>query len=126
MSNKCLQLNVLGGPLTTCSQDPMTGFFRTGCCEADDRDYGKHFVCAQITSEFLKFSLEKGNDLISPVPEFNFPGLKENDKWCLCLDRWIEALKNDVAPKLLLQSTNRLVLKKISLGTLKKFAIDLN
>lgn len=121
-----MKKNVFDQPLKTCSLNPLTGFMRDGCCAEHKEDHGKHFVCAQITSEFLKFSLKKGNDLISPVPEFNFPGLKENDKWCLCLDRWIEALKNDVAPKLLLQSTNRLVLKKISLEKLKKFAIDLN
>lgn len=124
MSKK--NLNVLGQPLELCSIQPLTGFLRDGCCSEHENDYGKHFVCAKITVDFLQFSLKKGNDLITPKPEFNFPGLKEKDNWCLCLDRWIEAMNNNVAPKIILQSTNRLILKKIDLQIVKKFAIDIN
>ena len=126
VSNKCPQLNVLGGPLTTCSQDPMTGFFRTGCCEADDRDYGKHFVCARMTHRFLEFSKFKGNDLTTPRPEFNFTGLREGDQWCLCADRWLEAFDAGLAPEVVLEATNQKVLTTIDLSSLKKHAVDIN
>ena len=88
---KEIDLNVLGQPLVPCSFDPLTGFFRDGCCKTDDNDLGRHLVCAIVTKEFLQFSLEKGNDLITPRPEFAFPGLLPGDQWCLCINRWAEA-----------------------------------
>lgn len=118
--------NLLNKTLQTCSLNPLTGFFRDGCCTSSKRDIGEHFVCAKLTDDFLKFSLSKGNDLITPKPQYNFPGLVEGDSWCLCTSRWIEALNNGVAPKIYFLSTNKLVLKKIKIEILKKFALDIN
>ena len=123
---KKTQLNVFGRALKTCSNDPLTGFFRDGCCNTSVNDYGEHTVCAVLSDKFLKFSLSKGNDLVTPRQEFNFPGLMDGDKWCLCADRWIEAFQNDCAPKLILEATNFDVLKRIDLEILKKFALDIN
>jgi len=123
---KKTQLNVFGRALKTCSNDPLTGFFRDGCCNTSVNDYGEHTVCAVLSDKFLKFSLLKGNDLVTPRQEFNFPGLMDGDKWCLCADRWIEAFQNDCAPKLILEATNFDVLKRIDLEILKKFALDIN
>ena len=120
------QLNVFGKALKTCSSDPLTGFFRDGCCNSSVNDPGEHTVCAVVSDKFLKFSLSKGNDLVTPREEFNFPGLMDGDRWCLCADRWIEAFKNECAPKLILEATNVDVLKKIDIEILKKFAIDIN
>ncbi len=119
-------LNVFGNQLQTCSLKPLTGFFRDGCCTGCDQDRGQHYVCALMSDSFLNFSLNKGNDLITPKPEFNFPGLKKGDKWCVCVDRWSEALKFSKAPKIILESTNKEVLKKINIEILKKFALDIN
>ncbi|HAN31072.1 MAG TPA: DUF2237 domain-containing protein, partial [Myxococcales bacterium] len=83
--------NVLGGPLDNCSLDPLTGWFRDGCCRTDDNDLGRHVVCTVMTAEFLEFSRSRGNDLITPVPQYNFVGLKPGDRWCLCASRWAEA-----------------------------------
>lgn len=85
-------LNVLGGPLEDCSRDPVTGWFRDGCCRTDEADFGRHVVCAVMTENFLEFTSAKGNDLSTPAPEFGFPGLAPGDRWCLCAHRWREAL----------------------------------
>lgn len=123
---KITQKNVLDRKLELCSKNPLTGFFRDGCCRSSPGDSGEHYICASVTKEFLNFSFRKGNNLISPQPEFNFPGLKEGDRWCICTDRWIEAFKNSCAPKIILSATNITVKKKISLEILKKFALDIN
>ena len=120
------QLNVFGKALKTCSDDPLTGFFRDGCCNSSVNDLGEHTVCAILSDKFLKFSLSKGNDLVTPRKEFDFPGLMEGDRWCLCVDRWIEAYKNVCAPRIILEATNIDVLKKIDMEILKKFALDIN
>jgi uncharacterized protein len=117
--------NVLGGPLQTCSARPLTGFFRDGCCNTSHQDAGLHGVCAQMTAKFLEFSVARGNDLVTPVPEFEFPGLKPGDRWCLCAARWVEALEADSAPPVVLASTHEAVLTLIALDELKKHALDL-
>ena len=116
--------NVLGGKLGVCSTDPMTGFYRDGCCNTGGGDYGAHLVCAQVTEEFLVFSQSRGNDLSTPVPMFNFPGLKPGDRWCLCASRWKEALDAGVAPPIVLSSTHASALEYVSLSELKQYAID--
>ena len=120
------QKNVLGGELMECSTDPMTGFFRDGCCNTNEQDVGRHVVCVELTDEFLEFSKSRGNDLSTPHPEFEFPGLKGGDRWCLCALRWQEAFEAGKAPQVYLQSTNEAALEVLSLEDLKKFAIDLN
>jgi len=120
---KEVALNVLGEPLVPCSFDPLTGFLRDGCCKTDDNDIGRHLVCAVVTKPFLQFSLEKGNDLITPRPEYQFPGLVPGDQWCLCISRWAEALAADCAPQIKLESTHINALKTVSLETLKQFAL---
>ncbi|MEM6795277.1 MAG: DUF2237 domain-containing protein [Acidobacteriota bacterium] len=115
--------NVLGGPLETCSTDPMTGFFRDGCCATGPEDHGRHVVCARVTAEFLEYSLARGNDLISPRPEFDFPGLKPGDRWCLCAVRWREALDAGVAPPVVLEATHRAALRAVSLEQLEAHAL---
>ena len=120
------QLNVFGRALKTCSNDPLTGFFRDGCCNSSFNDQGEHTICAIVSDKFLNFSLSKGNDLVTPRKEFNFPGLIDGDRWCLCADRWIEAYQNECAPRIVLEATNIDVLKKIDIEILKKFALDLN
>ena len=120
------QLNVFGRALKTCSNDPLTGFFRDGCCNSSFNDQGEHTICAIVSDKFLNFSLSKGNDLVTPKKEFNFSGLIDGDRWCLCVDRWIEAYQNECAPRIVLEATNINVLKKIDIEILKKFAIDLN
>lgn len=118
--------NVLGGPLQTCSDRPLTGFFRDGCCNTNDEDVGAHVVCVRVTQDFLEFSAARGNDLITPHPEFGFPGLQPGDRWCLCAMRWVEALKAGVAPRLVLAATHESMLEFAPLEELKKYAIDLN
>lgn len=117
-------VNVLGGTLEPCSRSPMTGFFRNGCCSTGPLDQGMHVVCVQVTQEFLAYSLSAGNDLSTPHPEWEFPGLKEGDRWCLCALRWREALHAGVAPKVYLQSTHQAVLRVVSLSDLQKYALD--
>ena len=117
-------LNVLGSELKTCCNDPLTGYFRDGYCRTHAKDYGEHIVCSLISKSFLNFSKSMGNDLITPVPEYDFKGLKEGDKWCLCADRWIEALRNDCAPQILLESTHNKILDKVDYDTLKIYAIE--
>lgn len=115
-------LNVFGEPILTCSENPMTGYFRDGCCETDEDDEGTHVVCAIMTDDFLQFSLSCGNDLISPRPIWQFPGLKAGDRWCLCANRWIEAHKAGKAPLIVLEATNEKILDYISINELIKFA----
>jgi uncharacterized protein (DUF2237 family) len=114
--------NVLGTDLEKCCNNPKTGFFRDGSCNTDHNDVGKHIICVIITDKFLKFSKKQGNDLITAIPEFNFPGLKEGDKWCLCITRWIEALENNCAPNVILESSHIQCLEYISLEELKKYS----
>ena len=120
------QRNVLGGTLALCSEDPVTGFYRTGCCETGPQDHGVHTVCAVMTDEFLKFSQSRGNDLSTPRPEFGFAGLRAGDRWCLCAARWLEAYQADKAPVVVLAATNIATLRIVPLEALKSKAIDLN
>ena len=119
-------VNVFGEPLETCSEKPVTGFFRDGCCNTSDQDFGSHTVCVQVTREFLEFSRFRGNDLSTPVPEFGFPGLHPGDRWCLCAARWLEAHENDMAPRVLLKSTHLRALEVVPLDVLRKYALDLS
>jgi uncharacterized protein (DUF2237 family) len=116
-------LNVYGQPLENCSCDPMTGYFRDGFCNTTLDDSGTHVVCAIVTNEFLEYSLKKGNDLITPRPNWNFSGLKAGDKWCLCVSRWKEAEKANVAPKIDLNATHQLALEYVSLELLQQYSI---
>ena len=115
--------NVLGTDLIECSLDPMTGFYRNGKCDTCGDDVGQHTVCAQMTQEFLEYGARQGNDLMTPVPEFQFPGLKEGDFWCVCLGRWIEAYKAGCAPKIKLEATHASVLEYLDLKTLREYAL---
>ena len=120
-----LNKNVYGEPIEICSKETMTGYLRNGSCETLDDDIGSHTVCAKVTSEFLEYSKNKGNDLITPRPELDFPGLKEGDKWCVCAMRWLEAYNDGAAPHILVRSTNILALEIIDIDLLKKYAVDL-
>jgi uncharacterized protein (DUF2237 family) len=119
------QKNVFGEPLCLCSESPVTGFFRDGCCNTAPQDFGSHTVCVVMTDEFLAFSKEAGNDLSTPVPEYDFPGLKAGDRWCLCAARWQQAFEAGMAPKVVLTATHERALEVASLQDLKRFAIDL-
>ena len=121
---KSSQMNIHGRPLELCSQDPLTGFFRNGCCDTDNHDRGLHTVCVILTDEFLKFSLEVGNDLSTPRPEFNFPGLKPGQKWCLCANRWLEAYESGVAPPIITESTNIKTLDIIDFETIALYSLN--
>lgn len=110
--------NVFGEPLMPCSLDPLTGFLRNGCCETGLQDLGTHTVCAVVTAEFLEFSKSRGNDLMTPRPEYLFPGLKPGDKWCLCVMRWVEAKNAGVAPFVVLEATNEASLHYVTLEEL--------
>ena len=114
--------NVLGGPLHTCSLEPLTGWTRTGCCETGPGDAGSHTVCAVVTEEFLAFSRARGNDLSTPHPEFGFPGLVPGDRWCLCAPRWQEALEGGAAPRVVLEASHEAALLYCSLDDLRRFA----
>jgi uncharacterized protein (DUF2237 family) len=120
--SKSSQRNMLGQPLEPCSTDPMTGYFRTGCCETDDTDRGRHVVCAQMTEEFLAYSAARGNDLSSSRP--GFVGLRPGDRWCLCAARWQEALNADVAPPVFLAATHASVIEVCDREALLAHAID--
>ena len=111
-------LNVLGEPLVPCSYDPLTGYYRDGCCNTDEKDQGRHVVCARVTQEFLAFSLQHGNDLSTPRPEYRFAGLKAGDRWCLCALRFKEALLAGFAPKVVLECTHAKALEFVSLEQL--------
>jgi uncharacterized protein len=116
-------LNVLGTPLVPCSYDPLTGFYRDGCCNTDQHDHGTHVICARVTQEFLDFSLERGNDLITQRPEYRFRGLKAGDRWCLCVSRWQEAHEAGVAPPVILECTHIKALQLVTLDTLRALAV---
>ena len=116
--------NVLGTELQPCSDDPLTGFYRDGCCRTGADDVGLHVVCARMTAEFLEFSRTRGNDLITPRPEFLFPGLQPGDQWCLCAARWQEALDAGVAPPVVLESTHISALEFVQLDDLMRHAVD--
>jgi uncharacterized protein (DUF2237 family) len=124
--------NVLGDQLEPCSTDPMTGFARDGHCRCDERDHGRHELCAVMTDEFLAFSRERGNDLVTPRPELRFPGLEPGDRWCLCVPRWVEAmaatreerLPETTVPPVVLRATNEAVLDTVALETLEAHAYD--
>lgn len=120
------QLNVLGGPLLPCSNDPVTGFFRDGCCNTAEDDFGSHTICVVLTADFLQFSKERGNDLSTPRPEFNFPGLQPGQRWCLCAARWLEAHRAGKAPRVSLNSTNQAALEIVPLELLRRYAVDLH
>lgn len=115
--------NVLGGPLATCSVDPLTGFARDGHCHTGPQDVGSHTVCAQMTQTFLHYAKRRGNDLVTPVPEFGFPGLKAGDRWCLCASRWLEAAEDGVAPPVVLEATHERALQQIALADLSYHAL---
>ena len=117
-------LNVLGTALVPCSYDPLTGYFRDGCCHTNEHDQGSHVVCAKVTQEFLDFSLSRGNDLITPRPEFRFAGLQVGDRWCLCALRWKEAFDAGVAPPVILASTHARALDFLTLAQLQSCAHD--
>lgn len=112
-------LNVLGRPLAPCSTEPMTGYFRDGCCRTDAGDRGLHVVCAVMTAEFLEFSRRRGNDLSTPRPEYSFPGLRPGDRWCLCANRWLEAWAQGVAPRVVLEATHLNALGVVTLDQLQ-------
>jgi uncharacterized protein (DUF2237 family) len=118
------ELNVLGTELQKCCIFPMTGFFRDGYCRTCDEDEGLHIVCVEVTEEFLKFSLETGNDLTAPIKQFDFPGLIPGDRWCLCAERWVAAYNEGVAPPVILAATHQKVLELIPLEVLIEFGID--
>lgn len=118
-------LNVLGGELETCCTSPMTGFYRDGKCDTGGGDLGAHVVCAEVTEEFLAFTKSRGNDLSTPAPMSNFPGLKPGDRWCLCAARWKEALDAGVAPPVILSATHALALEHVSLDELKQHPANL-
>jgi uncharacterized protein len=115
--------NVLGGPLLACSYAPLTGFMRDGCCSTGPNDLGRHVVCAKVTQEFLEFQLRMGNDLISPMPQYRFAGLKPGDRWCVCASRWLEAHEAGVAPPVYLEGTNQTALEIVPLETLLEYSI---
>lgn len=114
--------NVFGTELKPCSMNPLTGFYRDGCCNTGDEDFGSHTVCVILTEDFLRFSFDRGNDLITPRPEYSFPGLGPGDQWCLCAARWQEAFEADHAPNVILESTHERALEVIKLEDLVKFA----
>ncbi|MCG8517409.1 DUF2237 family protein [Marinobacter sp. CA1] len=119
-------INVLGETLEACGNDPVTGFYRDGCCNTGPDDAGQHTVCAVVTDEFLAFSQARGNDLSTPVPAFGFPGLRAGDSWCLCAGRWQEALAAGAAPRVRLRATHQDTLSVCELADLKRHAIDLS
>ena len=119
-------LNVLGEPLAPCGLDPLTGFYRDGCCNTGYDDVGIHVVCVRVTREFLEFSRKHGNDLTTPVPAAGFPGLRPGNQWCLCAGRWKEALDAGVAPPVVLAATHEEALAVVPLSELKRHAIDLS
>ena len=117
-----LARNVLGGPLQTCSTEPMTGWYRDGCCNTDAQDHGLHTICAIMTAEFLNYSRAAGNDLSTPRTDFGFPGLQPGDRWCLCATRWEEARRAGFAPDVVLEATHRKTLEITALGHLQAHA----
>ncbi|MHB1214097.1 MAG: DUF2237 family protein [Thiobacillus sp.] len=116
--------NVLGSPLRVCGASPMTGFARDGSCHTGPQDIGSHTVCAQMTDAFLSYSLQRGNDLVTPVPEYGFPGLKPGDRWCVCAARWLDAAEAGVAPPVVLDATHVRALQKVALADLHYHALQ--
>jgi uncharacterized protein len=116
-------LNVLGSALVPCSYDPLTGFYRDGCCKTDAHDAGSHVICAKVTQEFLDFSVSAGNDLSTPRPQYRFAGLRAGDRWCLCARRWQEAFQAGVAPPVVLESTHERALDFVTLAQLQAYAL---
>ncbi len=119
-------LNVFGERLETCGEDPVTGFFRDGCCNTSEQDFGSHTVCVEVTEAFLAFSKARGNDLMTPMPAYGFPGLKPGNRWCLCASRWLEAHRMDKAPRVHLRRTHQRALEIVPLEVLREHAADLN
>jgi uncharacterized protein (DUF2237 family) len=117
------QLNIFGEPIATCSTSPITGYFRDGCCNTENSDFGVHTVCAVVTEDFLRYSLEQGNDLITPRPEYSFEGLVPGDKWCICASRWLQAYTAGCAPGVYLEATNEKTLEIIPIEVLLKNAV---
>lgn len=126
MTVKAPAKNAIGEPLIPCGFDPLTGFYRDGCCDTGPQDIGSHTICAEMTNEFLVFSKSRGNDLSTPRPEFNFEGLKAGDNWCLCAARWREACEAGKAPKVVLKATNEAALKIAPLEMLLPHAVDVS
>ena len=124
MSKKEEVINIFGDTIEACCHDTVTGFFRDGFCNTDEHDFGSHVVCAEITEDFLIFSKSQGNDLSTPRPEFNFPGLKEGDRWCLCALRWKEAYDAGVAPRVFLESCHLQALSFVTKEQLEEFAVN--
>jgi len=118
--------NVLGEELEPCGNEPLTGFYRDGCCNTGPEDLGLHVVCAQMTARFLAFSREQGNDLSTPVPEAGFAGLRAGDRWCICASRWREAFEAGVAPPVVLSATHEETLAVVPLEALRRYALDVN
>ncbi len=114
---------MLGGELVPCSLDPLTGYYRTGCCENRGDDPGMHVVCCEVTADFLEFSVSRGNDLVTPMPEYGFPGLRPGDQWCVCAARWAEALEAGAACPVVLESTHMSALEYVNLDDLKAYAV---
>ena len=121
--SKAEVINIFGDKIEACCHDPVTGYFRDGFCNTDEHDFGSHVVCAEITEDFLIFSKAMGNDLSTPRPEFNFPGLKEGDRWCLCALRWKEAYDAGVAPRVYLESCHLNALSYVTKDQLEEFAV---
>ena len=126
MTEVIIQKNVLGEKLEPCSENPVTGWFRDGCCNTNDDDHGLHTVCARVTTQFLEWAKKEGNDLITPHEEFGFPGLKNGDNWCVCAETFAKSIKEGTACKIYLKKTNYKTLEIIPLDKLKKHAIDLS
>lgn len=119
-------VNVLSEKLAVCGENPITGFYRDGKCNTCEEDAGSHTVCIEVSTKFLEYSRFKGNDLTTPIPEFDFKGLRPGDSWCLCAARWLEAVESDMAPRIHLISTHKKALDIVPLELLKKYAVDLN
>ena len=115
--------NVFGEPLMVCGTSPLTGAFRNGCCDTGPFDVGTHTVCAMVTQAFLDYSKQRGNDLTRPLPQYNFPGLVEGDRWCLCVSRWKEAHLAGVAPPVILEATHQKTLEVVPLSVLERYAL---
>jgi uncharacterized protein len=116
--------NVLDGPLIECGRDPLTGFYRDGCCSTGDDDLGSHTVCAVVSAEFLEHQLRVGNDLVTPRPEYRFPGLTPGDRWCVCASRWLQAYAEGAAAPVVLAATNEAALRIVPLDALREYAVD--
>lgn len=116
-------LNVLGKPLVACCHDPKTGFYRDGYCRTETRDVGRHVICAEMTPAFLVYTREQGNDLSTPRPEFDFPGLQPGDRWCVCANRWLEAHEAGVAPRVILEACGESALQVVPLEVLETYAV---